>query len=223
MTRTQVTVTEAQYQELLGGIDVAAAATQAGLTMAVQTLGAGHPDTLVLDRRLTALYALSAHIVLHSSATQVENRMTSVLDVMIRDHATATVAGERIARGRHRTINDAAMQRCKEIARARRERVAVRARAANGKEHWVWAYSDGKVSRMNETEIRVAERAIQSPIASGLSEPIPIARAAVRHPGDPDPGQEVLSQARTQPPLCRPRVADKLPKGGGLWQRPPWG
>ena len=56
--------------------------------------------------------------------------MTAVLDVMISDHATATVAGERVVRGRHRTINDAAMDRCKEIARARRERVAVRAKAA---------------------------------------------------------------------------------------------
>jgi len=71
MTRTHVTVTKAQYQELLDGIDVAAAATQADLAFAVRTLGADHPGTLVLDRRLTALYALSAHIVLHSSATQV--------------------------------------------------------------------------------------------------------------------------------------------------------
>ena len=73
MTRTHVTVTEAQYQELLDGIDVAAAATQAELAVAVGTLGASHPDALVLDRRLTALYALSAHIVLHSSATQVRS------------------------------------------------------------------------------------------------------------------------------------------------------
>ena len=71
MTRTHVTVTDEQYQELLDGIDVAAAATQVELAIAVRTLGAGHPDALVLDRRLTALYALSAHIVLHSSATQV--------------------------------------------------------------------------------------------------------------------------------------------------------
>ncbi len=71
MTRTHVTVTEAQYQELLDGIDVAAAATQAELAMATRTLGASHPDTIGLDRRLTALYALSAHIVLHSTATQV--------------------------------------------------------------------------------------------------------------------------------------------------------
>ena len=73
MTRTHVTVTKAQYQELLDGIDVAADATQADLAIAVRTLGADHPDTLVLDRRLTALYALSAHIVLHSSATQVQS------------------------------------------------------------------------------------------------------------------------------------------------------
>ena len=71
MTRTHVTETRAQYQELLDGIDVAATATQAELAVAVRTLGADDPDTLVLDRRLTALYALSAHIVLHSSATQV--------------------------------------------------------------------------------------------------------------------------------------------------------
>jgi len=73
MTRTHVTVTEVQYQELLDGIDVAAAATQTQLAVAVQILGAGHPDTVVLDRRLTALYALSAHIVLHSSATWVRS------------------------------------------------------------------------------------------------------------------------------------------------------
>ena len=86
--------------------------------------------------------------------------MTAVLDVTISTESTATVAGEAVVKGRHRTINDAAMDRCKEIARARRERVAVRARAANGREHWVWAYSDGKVSRMEEAEIRAAERAI---------------------------------------------------------------
>jgi hypothetical protein len=73
MTRTHVTVTEAQYQELLDGIDVAAAATQAELAVAVGTLGTSHPDAVVLDQRLTALYALSAHIVLHSSATQVRS------------------------------------------------------------------------------------------------------------------------------------------------------
>ena len=86
--------------------------------------------------------------------------MTAVLDVTISTESTATVAGEAVVKGRHRTINDAAMDRCKEIARARRERVAVRAKAANGREHWVWAYSDGKVSRMEEAEIRAAERAI---------------------------------------------------------------
>jgi uncharacterized protein YcaQ len=66
--------------------------------------------------------------------------MTAVLDVMISDHATAMVAVERIAKGRHRTINGAAMDRCKEIARTRRERVAVRARAANGREHWAFGW-----------------------------------------------------------------------------------
>ena len=69
MTRTHVTVTDAQYQELLDAIDVAAAATQAGWSAAARTLGAEHPDTIALDRRLTRLYALSAHIVLHSTAT----------------------------------------------------------------------------------------------------------------------------------------------------------
>src|ERR1700712_6140610 len=87
--------------------------------------------------------------------------MTAVLDVTISTESSATVAGEAVVKGRHRTINDAAMDRCKEIARARRERVAVRAKAANGREHWVWAYSDGKVARMDEAEIRSAERAIQ--------------------------------------------------------------
>ena len=70
MTRTHVTVTDAQYQELLDAIDVAA--TQAGWHTAAHTLGAEHPDTLALDRRLTRLYALSAHIVLHSTATTAQ-------------------------------------------------------------------------------------------------------------------------------------------------------
>ena len=61
--------------------------------------------------------------------------MTAVLDVTISTESTATVGGEAVVKGRHRTINDAAMDRCKEIARARRERVAVRAKAANGREH----------------------------------------------------------------------------------------
>ena len=90
--------------------------------------------------------------------------MPAVLDVTINPAGTATVAGEPVDKGRHKTINDAAMNRCKEIARARRERVAVRAMAANGREHWVWAYSDGKVARMDETEIRAAEHAIQAPV-----------------------------------------------------------
>ena len=68
MTRTHVTVTDAQYQELLDAIDVAAA-TQAGWHTAAHAMGAQHPDTLALDRRLTRLYALSAHVVLHSTAT----------------------------------------------------------------------------------------------------------------------------------------------------------
>ena len=72
MTRTHVTVTDAQYQELLDAIDVAAAATQAGWHTAAHTLGAQHPDTVALDRRLTRLYALSAHIVLHSTATTAQ-------------------------------------------------------------------------------------------------------------------------------------------------------
>ena len=71
MTRTHVTVTDAQYQELLDAIDVAAA-TQAGWHTAAHTLGDQHPDTLALDRRLTRLYALSAHIVLHSTATTAQ-------------------------------------------------------------------------------------------------------------------------------------------------------
>ena len=71
MTRTHVTVTDGQYQELLDAIDVAAA-TQAGWHTAAHTLGAQHPDTLALDRRLTRLYALSAHIVLHSTATTAQ-------------------------------------------------------------------------------------------------------------------------------------------------------
>src|SRR3954454_20480557 len=96
-----------------------------------------------------------------------EIRMSAVLDVTISAASTATVAGERVTKGRHRTINDAAMDRCKEIARARRERVAVCARAANGREHWIWAYSDGKVARMNEGEIQVAERLHQSAVESG--------------------------------------------------------
>jgi len=71
MTRPHVTVTDAQYQELLDAIDVAAA-TQAGWHTAAHTLGAQHPDTVALDRRLTRLYALSAHIVLHSTATTAQ-------------------------------------------------------------------------------------------------------------------------------------------------------
>src|ERR1700712_2308790 len=86
--------------------------------------------------------------------------MTAVLDVTISTSGTATVAGEFVAKGRHKTIHDAAMDRCKEIARARRERVAVRARAENGREHWVWAHTDGKVSRMEDAEIRAAERSM---------------------------------------------------------------
>src|ERR1700712_4159028 len=89
--------------------------------------------------------------------------MTAVLDVTINTPGTATVAGEAVVKGRHKTIHDAAMDRCKEIARDRRERVAVRAKTANGREHWVWAYSNGKVSGMEDAEIRAAERAIPSP------------------------------------------------------------
>jgi hypothetical protein len=79
--------------------------------------------------------------------------MTAVLDVIISGHATATVAREPIAKGRHRTL-DEAMDRYMEIARARRKRVAEGATVANGREHSVWAYSGGKVYRMNEAEIR---------------------------------------------------------------------
>src|ERR1700712_3647584 len=97
--------------------------------------------------------------------------MTAVLDVTISTSGTATVAGEPVAKGRHKTIHDAAMHRCKEIARARRERVAVRARAENGREHWVWAHTDGKVSRMEDAEIRAAERSIRLPVQTSPAEP----------------------------------------------------
>jgi MinD-like ATPase involved in chromosome partitioning or flagellar assembly len=97
--------------------------------------------------------------------------MTAILDVTISPRGTATVAGEDVVKGRHKTINDAAMDRCKEIARARRERVAVRAKAANGREHWVWAYADGKVARMDGAEIKAAERSIRFPVQTGTSEP----------------------------------------------------
>ena len=96
--------------------------------------------------------------------------MTAVLDVTISTAGTATVAGESVAKGRHKTIHDAAMDRCKEIARARRERVAVRARAENGREHWVWAHTDGKVSRMDDAEIRAAERSMRVPVQTRLPE-----------------------------------------------------
>jgi len=119
--------------------------------------------------------------------------MTAVLEVMISDHATATVAGEQIARGRHRTINDAAMDRCKAIARVRRERVAVRAKAINGIEHWVWAYSDGKVSRMSVAEIRVAERAIQIPADDDSAEALFTDSEAPSTPPDPPVDSPVVT------------------------------
>ena len=124
--------------------------------------------------------------------------MTAVLDVMIGDHATATVAGQRVDKGRHRTINDAAMERCKEIARARRERVAVCATAANGREHWVWAYSDGKVCRMDEGEIQVAEHAHRSVLDNRPPNPILTAPVASRdHQVETDLADVVETPAAT--------------------------
>jgi MinD-like ATPase involved in chromosome partitioning or flagellar assembly len=132
--------------------------------------------------------------------------MTAVLDVTIRTTDTATVAGESVVKGRHKTIHDAAMDRCREIARARRERVAVRARAEDGREHWVWTHTDGKVSRMGDAEIRAAERSMRVPVQTRLPE-IEYSRSSV------DDDSDEAEPPIVKPSAPRPRVSSSVAIG----------